>query len=251
MAGATTIERAAPPPDFLAGAPAFLEHLRDWYAALPDLSLGAAWDALGIGPRQSAVCSVDAIEGFCDQGPLASARVGRIVRPIAALFDLAHRAGVRDFILTQDTHPPDAEEFAEWPPHCLRGTAESKTVAALGALAAAGTYRVFEKNSISSTVGTGLEGWLDEHPQVRFFLCVGDCTDLCLYQLAMGLKLRSNARGLGTRVVVPADCVDTYDLPLEAARAIGAPAHDGDVFHVVFLYHLALNGVKVVRRVVA
>ena len=32
---------------------------------------------------------------------------------------------VRDFALTQDTHDPNTPEFEAYPPHCLRGTAES------------------------------------------------------------------------------------------------------------------------------
>jgi hypothetical protein len=76
---------------------------------------------------------------------------------------------------------------------------------------------------------------------------VGDCTDLCVYQLAMYLRLRHNARNVpGVSVIVPANAVDTYDLPAEAAEAVGAMPHPGDFFHQVFLYHMALNGIQVV-----
>ena len=32
------------------------------------------------------------------------------------------------------------------------------------------------------------------------------------------------------------------------SRGVGAMPHDGDLLHAVFLYHLQLNGVQVVRR---
>ena len=81
------------------------------------------------------------------------------------------------------------------------------------------------------------------------YIVVGDCTDLCVYQLAMHLRLRHNARNVpDIDVVVPANAVDTYDLSPEAAREIGAMPHPGDFFHHVFLYHMALNGIRVVRE---
>jgi nicotinamidase-related amidase len=76
-------------------------------------------------------------------------------------------------------------------------------------------------------------------------IVVGDCTDLCVYQAAMHLRLRANAAGdRGFEVVVPEDCVQTYDLPVETAQRLGALPHDGDLLHGLFLYHLALNGVQ-------
>jgi hypothetical protein len=45
---------------------------------------------------------------------------------------------------------------------------------------------------------------------------------------------------------VPANCVQTFDMPVETAEAIGAMPHDGDLLHRIFLYQMALNGVEVV-----
>jgi hypothetical protein len=78
---------------------------------------------------------------------------------------------------------------------------------------------------------------------------VGDCTDLCLYQLAMHLKLNANAAGQRVNVLVPENCVQTYDLPLDVASSIGAMPHDGDLVHAMFLYHMALNGAQVVKKI--
>ncbi len=105
------------------------------------------------------------------------------------------------------------------------------------------------KNSISSDLGTGLSSWLDQHPEVTTFIVVGDCTDLCVYQAAMYLRLRANALGLkSVRVVVPANAVQTYDLPVTTATELGILPHDGDLLHRLFLYHMALNGIEVVAQ---
>ena len=105
------------------------------------------------------------------------------------------------------------------------------------------------KNSIHSGLNTGLNEWIAAHPEVDTYVVVGDCTDLCTYQLAMHLRLDANARQLQRRVLVPVECVDTYDRPVDVAVEQGGLPHPADLLHAVFLYHMALNGVEVVRRV--
>jgi nicotinamidase-related amidase len=224
----------------------FLHYLTTWEAALPNVDLAA----LVPDPAQAALLSVDVINGFCHVGPLASPRVKNIIGPIVRLFERAHAAGVQHFILTQDTHDPEAVEFGQYPPHCVRGTAESEAVPEFKALPFYSQMLTFPKNSISSTIHTGLRNWLNEHPDVDTFITVGDCTDLCTYQLAMSLRLRANARQLRQRIILPVDCVDTYDLPVDVAQQIGATPHSADLLHLVFLYSMKLNGVEIVRSIV-
>ena len=63
--------------------------------------------------------------------------------------------------------------------------------------------------------------------------------------------LRANAHDYKQRVILPADAVQTYDMPIATAKEMGTLAHPGDFFHLVFLYHMALNGIQVVRTVEA
>jgi nicotinamidase-related amidase len=223
----------------------FLAYLEEWYAGLPELPLA---ELLAGEPERLAVISIDVINGFCKSGPLASERVGRIARPVAELFERAYALGVRSFALTQDTHDPNTPEFAAYPPHCVRGTEESEAVDELKALPFFADVAVFPKNSINSHLGTGLTAWVRERPQVDRFVVVGDCSDLCIYQAAMHLRLEANAENLARRVVVPADAVDTFDTPVSVARELGIKAHDGDLHHALFLHHMAMNGVEVVKR---
>jgi len=205
--------------------------------------------ATEIDPATTAIFSTDMINGFCHFGPLASPRVLAIIGPVVDLFTRAHALGVRDFVLTQDTHEPDAPEFAAWPPHCVRGTPEAETIPEITALPFADLLTVVEKNSLHPGHETEFDAWLAVHPELRTAVVVGDCTDLCVYTLAMHLRLVSNARNIpDVRVIVPANAVDTYDLSPEAASAIGAFPHPGQFFHEVFLYHMALNGIEVVRE---
>jgi nicotinamidase-related amidase len=221
----------------------FLDYLDQWQAQLPAKSLSAAIPK----PDQTAIISVDMINGFCYQGPLSSPRVAGLVGPITALMQAAWKTGVHHILLTQDTHDPEAVEFAQWPAHCVRGTAEAETIAEIKALPFFDQMRVIPKNSIQSALNTSLESWLIDHPGIDTFIIVGDCTDLCVYQLAMYLRLDANARQGSRRVVLPADCVQTYDLPVDAALAAGIMPHPGDLTHALFLYHMALNGIEVIK----
>ena len=233
------------PVTLLKNSEPFLRYVTQWEAALPAVELSS----FAADPERVAVISVDVINGFCHSGPLASPRVKGIISPIVRLFEHAHAAGVRHFLLTQDTHEPEAVEFGQYPAHCVRGTKESEAVPEFKALPFYKDMLTFPKNSIHSALSTGLENWLQEHPEVTTFVTVGDCTDLCTYQLAMHLRLRANAAQLRQRIILPVDCVDTYDLPVATAKQIGAVPHDGDLLHLIFLYSLMLNGVEVVRSI--
>jgi nicotinamidase-related amidase len=88
---------------------------------------------------------------------------------------------------------------------------------------------------------------LDDHPEITTFIVVGVCTDICIYHAALYLRVRANVLGQeDARIVVPANCVQTFDMPVETAERIGAIPHDGDLLHRVFLYQMALNDVEVV-----
>jgi nicotinamidase-related amidase len=232
----------------ISGSRPFLEWLVSWHDDRPRLDLGKIVEEAGEAGK-IAVLAVDVTTGFCSEGALSSERVGAIVEPITRLLEQAYALGVRHFILPQDTHSQDAVEFGSLPPHCVRGTDEPATVPELQSLPFANLFMVIEKDTISSDLDTELDEWLASHPEVTTYLVVGDCTDFCVYQLAMHLRLRANALKLrDVRVIVPMDAVDTFDIPVEVAEEIGAMPHDGDLLHLIFLYSMAQNGVEVVAR---
>ena len=221
----------------------FLEHVDRWFHELPVFSVERELAR----PEQAALFSADMVVGFCGQGALASPRVAGLVPAVVELFQRAYSVGVRNFVLAQDTHHEEAPEFRSFPPHCVRGTEESRTIPELRALPFSGEFIIVEKNSLHPALGTTLDQWLDGHPELRDLIVVGDCTDLCTYHLAMHLRLRANALGFAEqRVILPANAVDTFDMPIEVAEEVGAFPHPGDFFHRVFLYHMALNGIQVV-----
>ncbi len=232
---------------FIARSRPFIGWMLTWYDSLQPITLAELTQG---GADKVGIVSVDVINGFCTVGPLASPRVNAIVEPITQLFQDAWDAGVRDIALPQDTHPADAVEFMSYAPHCVRGTSESETVPAFKALPFFDHITVIEKNSINSGLAPDFAAWLKARPHIQTWIVVGDCTDLCTYQLAMHLRLTANQnQQAGVRVILPVNTVDTYDLPVNVAQDIGAVPHDGDFLHLVFLYSMMQNGIEIYTKV--
>ncbi|MCJ7626279.1 MAG: isochorismatase family protein [Anaerolineaceae bacterium] len=223
----------------------FVDYLEKWLEDLPVLSL----DQIVSDPEKVAIISEDMVNGFCYEGPLASPRVQGIIRPIVNLFEMIWETGVRNILLSQDSHEPDAIEFDAYPSHCVRGSSQAEPVPEIKALPFFDQMTIFPKNSISIDAQMDLGKWLLDHPEVEIFIVVGDCTDICIYQLAMYLRTDANERQIKRRVIVPVNCVQTYDMQVDLAIEIGALPHDGDFLHGVFLYHMALNKIEVVQEI--
>ncbi|MCO5223182.1 MAG: cysteine hydrolase [Thermomicrobiales bacterium] len=214
-----------------------------WLETVPVARL----DEVAPDPATAAIFSTDIINAFLREGALASERIDSITDPVLDLVRRAWDDGIRDFVFLQDTHPPDSPEFEAYPAHAIAGTSESEMIPELAELPFANQFTVIEKNSLHPAIDTGFDAWLDAHPDLRTAIVIGDCTDLCVTTLALHLRLRANARGVqGFQVVVPIDCVDTFDIPDDPNLPPGA-AHPAEFFHAVWLYHLASNNIRIVR----
>lgn len=224
----------------------FFNWLLEWEAGLPNLTLAELLRQNNVDPATVAILSADMVVGFCYKGNLASPRIAGLVPAVVGLFEQAYSLGVRHFVLGQDSHHPQATEFHEYGPHCIEGTDEAENIPELARLPFSNLFVTVPKNNLNIGIGTSFEGWLREHPEVVNFIVVGDCTDLCVYNMAMYVKLRANQGNMEpVKIYLPANMVQTYDLPIEVAETIGAKPHPGDLMHHLFLYHLSLNGIKV------
>lgn len=225
----------------------FLDYLDAWYSDLPVVSLKSLLKQNSA--DHTAIVIVDVLNGFCKEGKLSSPRVGRIVPPIVELVRNAEAHGINHYLLPQDQHPKDSMEFEMYPEHCVEGSFEAKTVDELQELPNAYKFKIFPKQTINPGLQRDLQLWLEENEEVKQFIVVGDCTDLCIHQMAMHLKLRSIASNVMTTVIVPADCVDTFDLEAGGSHKHETPPHPADIMHCLFLYHMSLNGVRVVAGI--
>ena len=223
----------------------FLDYLETWLAALPSLTLDEALP----NPEKSAIISIDVINGFLYEGHLASQRVAAIDVPIINLMKAAWEEGLRDILLVQDAHNEETMEFREFGPHALKGTAEAETIDMIKDLPFFEKMMTLYKDSLHPALNNGFDAWLAERDDLETIIAVGDVTDLCLYQLAMYLKLKANANHLSYRVIVPENCTQTWHLSVEDAQDLPAKPHHGDLLHATFLNHMALNGIEVVKSI--
>lgn len=222
----------------------FIKWIDEWYAGLVPSELKRELRD----PACVALCAENFVNGFTAEGGFASPRLQALVEPATRLFQRAHDLGVRNFVLLQDAHGERAQEFKHLPPHCVRGTHEAQTVEPLRNLPFASEFYIVKKNSFHPALHTDLDRWLGMHQDVDTFILVGGCTDLCTYQLATYLKLQANARDLPRRVIVPANLVDTYDLPVGSNKDPVLP-HDANLLQRIFLYHMTLSGIDVVKEI--
>ncbi len=225
----------------------FLDYLEDFVANLPTLTL----DEVITRPEHTAVVSVDVINGFLYEGPLASPRVAPIGESIAQLMRSAWSRGVRDILLLQDAHDTDSLEFEAYGEHVIKGTHQAEAVDEIKSLPFYDQLTTIYKDSIHPAINTDFVDWLNEREVLDTFIVVGDVTDLCVYHLATYLKFHANAYHTPRRVIVPENCVQTWDLPVDVAADLPAMPHHGDLLHATFLYHMALNAVEVVKAIQA
>ncbi len=149
------------------------------------------------------VIVVDMLRGFLEPGyPLDCGDAARAIIPAVRQCIEDEMARGATILWLADNHAPDDAEFAIFPPHCIRDTAESEIVPALADLV--NPTHLLPKTRYSGFYGTDLDTRLARlRPEI--ITVVGVCTDICV------LHTVADARNRDYAVVVPADCVATFD----------------------------------------
>jgi len=223
----------------------FLDYLENWTDNLPPLPFSEAIP----NPEKSAIISIDVINAFLYEGTLSSPRVATIDEPITNLMRAAWDRGLQDILLVQEGHSEESLEFDAFGKHAVKGSSEADTIDMIKALPFYDQINIVYKDSLHPALNNDFDDWMKQRDHLDTFIAVGDVTDLCVYQLAMYLRLYANAYHVQRRVIVPANCVQTWHLSVADAEKLPALPHHGDLLHATFLYHMALNGIEVVREI--
>lgn len=195
------------------------------YKKLPKL------DMMRFNKEDTVLLITDMINGFAHFGALASPRVAAIAVPIARIGKIFQDKGI-EIIAFADAHSEDSPEFISYPPHCIAGTPESDIVPEIsGAL----TFTRIDKGSTNAYLEPVFQKMIAKKRWTKFVV-VGDCTDICINQLAVTLKTHFNRIDQQVDVIVPVDLVDTYDCEL----------HEANLLHIMGLYMMQQNGVELV-----
>ncbi len=204
------------------------QHLDLWYdtlASLPQVSVDS------LDPSSTALVIVDMVNGFAREGAMSSPRVEKLVAPIASLASRCAGRGIT-VLAFADCHTPESLELETYPPHCLRGSEESRICGEI--LEAAPSMTVIEKNSTDGFLEPAFEAWRREHEGIRTYVVVGDCTDICVQQFVLSAKAWHNARNMALRLIVPVDLVDTFD----------TTDHPAPVYNLTALITMAAAGAE-------
>lgn len=156
---------------------------------------------------------VDIINGFINEGAMASERVGDIILPNAKLLKLCNEKKILTAAFA-DCHEKNAAEFASFPTHCVKGTRESQLV---DELKEQGGYILIPKNSTNGFNEQKFKDLIECHPEIDTFIVTGDCTDICVLQFCLGLKTFFTAQDKQVKIIVPVSCVETYDAPYHSS----------------------------------
>lgn len=156
---------------------------------------------------------VDIINGFINEGAMASERVGDIIPPNAKLLKMCNETGILTAAFA-DCHEENAAEFASFPPHCVRDTRESEIV---DELKEQGGYILIPKNSTNGFNEQKFRDLIECHPEITTFIVTGDCTDICVLQFCLALKTYFTAQDRLVKIIVPLSCVETYDAPFHSS----------------------------------
>lgn len=219
---------------------------------------------------------VDVVRGFTRSGALADpASMAPMVRAVNGLVrDLDRRLGDRLRVLVlRDRHPADIPE-PPYPPHCIVGTGEERLDPELDWLLGRPGTTVLDKDCINGFVGAltplGDGTWRSElsdwvvAQELRGLVLAGDCTDICVSDLAVAL-LSARNHGMLTRtgggdreayveaitelpILVYAPGCATFDLdpdgPLPGDNE--ALRHPGQLAQHVGLWLMASRGARVI-----
>lgn len=154
---------------------------------------------------------IDMLNGFAEEGALASENVKRLIKPIKSY--LEEYSG--DVVFVSDAHDENSVEFLDFPIHCIKGTWEADVVESLKPF----TGIHFEKNSINAFHAEPFRTYLVENLcRYESISVIGCCTDICILNFALALKSYVSEKNLVKKIVVLKDLVGTFDAPGHDSR---------------------------------
>ena len=229
-----------------------------------------------LAPGNVGLVVVDVVRGFTREGNLSDAAS---MAPMVAAVDgvirelQAKLAARLRLLMLRDTHHADIPE-SPYPPHCIKGSGEDELDPDLAWAAHLPGAVVLDKDCINGFVGAmepcghgvwrnRLCDWVAEH-ELTTLVLVGDCTDICVSDLAVALLSARNhgmlhaagpedreayvASITGLQIMVHAGATATFDLDPDEPFARGQETlrHPGPLAHHVGLWVAASRGARVI-----
>lgn len=157
---------------------------------------------------------VDMVNGFVVEGPMADPYIQTIIPPIRRELIKFINDEKKDAVIIKEGHNKGAIEFNSYPEHCVAGTEEAELVDDLKDLEK--YTRVFLKNSTSAIWAEGFMDLIKQYvtnPKFKKIVITGCCTDICVMNLAIPLKMFFNQFNIDVEVMIPENAVETFNIP--------------------------------------
>lgn len=186
--------------------------------------------------NKSVLFIVDMNNGFAKEGALYSDRVEGIIPRVVKVTDMFVKNNMPVFAFT-DRHKENSPEFNAFPIHCLEGTDETEIIDELKAFGE--SVKTIPKQSTNAFLEACTQQELEKliEDDVKEFIIVGCCTDLCVKQFALSLKTYFNMLNLKKDVSVVVNAVETYD----------APQHEADFMNNITFMDMQLNDINLIE----
>lgn len=160
---------------------------------------------------ETALIVVDMVNGFVNEGVLHDKNIRKIVPRQLELLEEAEKKGSL-IILVKDTHNKNATEFKRFgnTTHCIKGTSEAELIDELKPFEQKDNVITVEKNSTSLMESPEFREIVKQAENLKEVNFVGCCTDICVFNGAMGLANYYDEWNRDVTINVHEDAIATY-----------------------------------------
>lgn len=160
---------------------------------------------------ETALIVVDMVNGFVNEGVLHDKNIKKIVPRQLELLEEAEKKGSL-IILVKDTHNKNATEFKRFgnTTHCIKGTSEAELIDELKPFEQKDNVITVEKNSTSLMESPEFREIVKQAENLKEVNFVGCCTDICVFNGAMGLANYYDEWNRDVTINVHEDAIATY-----------------------------------------
>ncbi len=160
---------------------------------------------------ETALIVVDMVNGFVNEGVLHDKNIRKIVPRQLELLEEAEKKGSL-IILVKDTHNKNATEFKRFgnTTHCIKGTSEAELIDELKPFEQKDNVITVEKNSTSLMESLEFREIVKQAENLKEVNFVGCCTDICVFNGAMGLANYYDEWNRDVTINVHEDAIATY-----------------------------------------
>lgn len=160
---------------------------------------------------ETALIVVDMVNGFVNEGVLHDKNIRKIVPRQLELLEEAEKKESL-IILVKDTHNKNATEFKRFgnTTHCIKGTSEAELIDELKPFEQKDNVITVEKNSTSLMESPEFREIVKQAKNLKEVNFVGCCTDICVFNGAMGLANYYDQWNRDVTINVHEDAIATY-----------------------------------------